>query len=256
MPPMRIQLCGHLAVESAGRRIEAELPGRKGRLLFAYLVVNRDGAISRDQLVQALWPTATPAAVDSDLRALLSKIRRALGCEALGLRNRYRLALPAETWIDLEAVESALHSGEGAVSARDWPRAWSQALVALIAARRGFLIGEEAPWIDERRRHLEQVGVRALESYAAACLGIGGPELPAAERSARTLVEQQPSRESGYRLLMAALAATGNVGEAMQVYDRLRCFFRDELGIGPSPTTQELHRQLLRGGELTGQPIY
>src|SRR6266571_3663724 len=204
MPPMRIQLCGHLAVESGGRRIEGELPGRKGRLLFAYLVANRDVSVGRDELVEALWPTATPAAVDGDLRALLSKIRRAVGCEALGLRNRYRLALPVETWIDLEAIEIAVHHGEGAVSAQDWPRAWSQALVALIAARRGFLVGEEAPWIDQRRRHVEQIGVRALECYTAACLGIGGAELPAAERSARALVEQQPYRESGYRLLMAA----------------------------------------------------
>src|SRR5437870_4571736 len=37
----RIHLCGRLTADIAGSRIEADLPGRQGKLLFAYLVVNR-----------------------------------------------------------------------------------------------------------------------------------------------------------------------------------------------------------------------
>jgi hypothetical protein len=33
----RVQLCGSFAVELSGRRIDNMLPGRQGRLLFAYL---------------------------------------------------------------------------------------------------------------------------------------------------------------------------------------------------------------------------
>ena len=39
--PVRIQICGPLAVERDGQRLESGLPGRQGRLLFTYLVVNR-----------------------------------------------------------------------------------------------------------------------------------------------------------------------------------------------------------------------
>jgi hypothetical protein len=35
--PARVQLCGTFAVELMGRRIDNLLPGRQGRLLFAYL---------------------------------------------------------------------------------------------------------------------------------------------------------------------------------------------------------------------------
>jgi DNA-binding SARP family transcriptional activator len=38
-----------------------------------------------------------------------------------------------------------------------------------------------------------------------------------------------------------------NGAEAMQVYDGLRQLLRDELGIIPSPATQELHKRLLVG---------
>src|SRR5215216_6184057 len=50
----RIQLCGRLVVELDGRRVEDALPGAKGRLLFAYLVLNRDRRMSRDELLSAV----------------------------------------------------------------------------------------------------------------------------------------------------------------------------------------------------------
>jgi transcriptional activator len=42
-----------------------------------------------------------------------------------------------------------------------------------------------------------------------------------------------------------ALAAQGNVAEAMLVHVRLRCLLRDELGTAPSHATQELYSDLL-----------
>jgi pentatricopeptide repeat protein len=84
-----------------------------------------------------------------------------------------------------------------------------------------------------------------LEAYGAACLGIGGTERAGAERAARLLVERSPLRESGYRLLMDTLAAQGNFGEAMRVYDRARTTLREELGMTPGPAIQEAHSRLL-----------
>ena len=55
-----------------------------------------------------------------------------------------------------------------------------------------------------------------------------------------------PFRESGHRLLMRSLAAEGNTAEALRVYEHLRCLLRDELGVTPSPPTQELHQELLQ----------
>src|SRR5438132_3197419 len=38
--PARIQLCGRMAIELDGGRVEGDLPGRQGRVLFAYLAIN------------------------------------------------------------------------------------------------------------------------------------------------------------------------------------------------------------------------
>jgi SARP family transcriptional regulator, regulator of embCAB operon len=89
------------------------------------------------------------------------------------------------------------------------------------------------------------VHASALEVYATSCRGIGGTELPGAERASRRLLEHSPLRETGYALLMNALAAQGNVAEAMRVYDRARNTLDRELGITPGRAIQETHARLL-----------
>jgi SARP family transcriptional regulator, regulator of embCAB operon len=246
VPAMRIQICGRIAVERDGRRVEDGLPGPQGRLAFAYLIVNRHRPVTRDELAGALWDDAPPERSERGLSAVLSKLRRVLGPETLGGATPLHVRLPLGTWIDLEAADDAVHRAESAVAQRDWTRAWAASQVALNTARRGFLAGEDAAWVDACRRHLSELEVRSLETYAAAALGLGGAEQAAAERAGRDLVVAAPYRESGYRHLMTALAAGGNVAEALRVYDGLRRRLDDDLGIVPCATTRALHERLLR----------
>lgn len=241
---MRIQICGQFAVELDGERLESLLPGRQGRLLFVYLVVNRHRHVSRDELAEALWREPDQAAVDARLNPLLSKLRRVFGASSINGRSVLRLCLPG-AWVDLEAAAEAIHRAESAVAQQDWARAWGPALTALIVAEREFLPGEDAAWIDEVRHQLFELRLRALECYAAAALGIGGTELAAAVRAGRQLTRIAPLRESGYRYLMQALAQQGNLAEALSIYGELSQCLRDQLGVSPSPATRQLHERLL-----------
>ena len=74
------------------------------------------------------------------------------------------------------------------------------------------------------------------------------PQLSSVERAARALIDSEPYRESGYVLLMEALAARGNVAEGMRVFERLRTLLRDELGTAPSPDAIAAYERLLRPG--------
>ena len=242
--PVRIQVCGTLAVERDGQRLEDRLPGRQGRLLFTYLVVCRHRQVPRDELAEALWREPDPAAVDARLNPLLSKLRRVFGPEAVDGRSTIRLCLPG-AWVDLEAAAEAIHRAESSIAQQDWTRAWGPALTAMFVAERGFLAGEDAPWIDEIRHQLTEIRLRALECYAAAALGLGGTELAAAVRAGRQLTRLAPLRESGYRYLMRALAAQDNLAEALGVYGQLSDCLRDQLGVSPSPASRELHQRLL-----------
>ena len=75
------------------------------------------------------------------------------------------------------------------------------------------------------------------------------PDAVPGRSCARQLIELAPYRETGHRILIEALERRGNVAEALLAYDRLRVLLRDELGVGPSPALQSVHRRLL--GERT-----
>jgi SARP family transcriptional regulator, regulator of embCAB operon len=241
----RIQLCGRFVADIDGSRIEAALPGRRGRILFAYLVLYRGRPLSRDELLMAGWGPDAPVAAGNALSVLLSKLRHGLGADRLRGRSEIELLLPQATFVDVEAALEGAHRAESAIAEGRWVQAWGPAGIAYHVATRPFLTGLEAAWIDQWRRRLEEVRLRGLECFAAAGLGLGGPALAQAEERARMLTELAPYRESGHRILMEALARRGNVAEALRAYERLRVLLREELGIAPSPTVQAVHRRLL-----------
>jgi SARP family transcriptional regulator, regulator of embCAB operon len=247
-PETRIQLCGRLVVEWRGERLESELPGRQGRLLFAYLVLNRTRVATRDGLVEALWPAGAPPAAEAALAALLSKLRKLVGVDHLSGRGELRIILPEGASVDLEVARESIHRAESALAAGDWPRAWAASQAALFIAGRGFLPGEEAEWVEDWRRDVDALHLRALEAYGCACLGVGGAEDAAAVRVGRDLVRRAPLRESAHRLLIEALAASGNRAEALVAYESLRRRLREDLGISPGPGLQELYARLLAVG--------
>jgi DNA-binding SARP family transcriptional activator len=230
----RVQLCGRFVVRLAGTRVDDALPGTKGQLLFAYLVLNRARRIGRDELLEAVW--GVEAAVDHGprLSVLLSKLRRVVGADRLTGRAELELVLPPGAFVDVEAALEALHRAESHVAREEWAEAWGPSGVAYHVASRPLLQGHDRPWLEDWRRRLDDVRVRGLECFAAARLGLGGPTLPQAEDCARRLVELAPYRETGQRILLEALEQRGNVAEALRVYERLRVMLRDELGIAPA----------------------
>ena len=241
----RVQLCGSFAVELAGRRVDHALPGRQGRLLFGCLALSRPQPVSRDILVDALWGDSPPAAANAALSVIISKVRAVVGPDVLRGRTELSLVLAEPAHVDVELATSALHSAESAVALGEWRRAWTLALSAQFVGRRRFMPEADTAWAESWRRRLGEMRVRALECYATACLELGGPELPGAERAARELLEAAPFRETGHLLLMRALAAKGNVGEALAVYERTRVLLRDELGVDPCRALQDAYADLL-----------
>jgi pentatricopeptide repeat protein len=230
-------------IELHGRRLDDRLAGHQSVLLLAYLVLNRHRVSSRDDLEQALW--ADGRSHPSGLNPLLSKMRKVLGADLLEGRSDLRLRLPENALVDVEAARSAVHTAESQIALEHWKQAWAPAQVALFITQREFLPGESATWVEDERRRLGDVALRALQAYAVASLGSGGTELPAAVRAGRRLVQLAPLHENGHQVLMQALAREGNVAEALQVYADLQLLLREELGVSPSATSQRVFAALL-----------
>src|SRR3954453_3559096 len=242
-----IRLCGPVLVEANGQRVDAGLPGRQGRLLFAYLVLNRSRGCPRDELIAVLWAEGPPAAADSALSALLSKLRRALGDGVLTGRGELRLHLEPPVVVDIEASRVAIAEAEAAMEAGDHALAAVRARSALQSDLQTFLPDAEGGWAAEQRRELETLRLRGLETLAEAGLRQGGRELGAAEQAARAAIAAAPFRESAHRLLMEIHEAAGNPAEALRAFEELRSLLREELGTTPGPAAMAVFERVLRG---------
>src|SRR4051794_21255744 len=239
MASVRIWMCGGLRVEAGGEHVEDRLTRRKSRELLA-LLLDRDGVVAREQLIEALWPEEAAGSRDAALRQLLTEIRQCLGTEAIQGRAEVQLRLPRDAWVDVRAAQRADDECRLAFEERRWRLAAAHATAVGDLLAQEFLAGMNGPWIEERRRALEQVELGALEALAAAALHEPGMEADAA-RAAREFVARAPFRESGYALLMRASVATDNPAEALVVYERLRTLLREELGTTPSLKLSALH---------------
>jgi SARP family transcriptional regulator, regulator of embCAB operon len=119
----RIQLCGRFVVDIDGARVEDALPGRRGRILFAYLVLNRGRPQLRDELLMVGWGEDASADARSALSVLLSKLRHGLGTDRLRGRTEIELLLPRDTFVDAEAALEGAHRAESCIAEGQWAQA-------------------------------------------------------------------------------------------------------------------------------------
>jgi DNA-binding SARP family transcriptional activator/tetratricopeptide (TPR) repeat protein len=248
-PRTTIRLCGRFVIEIDGDDVVDRLSTGQARAVLAYLIANRGHAADRAELINLLWPNSPPKDPQGDLRPILSRVRRAVAPAALEGRERLRLVLPKPVSIDIEEASESIAEARAAAERGEWHQVRAKASHSRTLLAGGFLPGQEAEWIDARRRELDELALEALEWTARSGVALGGGGLREAERAARELIERSPYREVAYRILMEALAADGNPAEALRVYERLRQVLRDELGTNPAPEVRALHRELLAGEE-------
>ena len=250
-PPLRVYICGRPAIEAGTVVVrEADLPGRQGRRLWVYLSLHRRGPVGRDELADAIWGDDIPDAWDTTLNALASRLRRALvplaeivpGLAIRGEPGRYALALPPGSFVDWERARQAIHEADRLAFGDNLGGALAEARVAMEIAARGFLPGEDGPWIEGQRQALREIRLRACERTVEVELARGRPDI--AETEARLLLALDPLREASYRLLMQALTAGGNPAQATAIYAACRRTLRERAGMEPSIETDRVFREI------------
>lgn len=249
--PLRFYLTGRVCIEGARLVDQSELRGPQTRLTLAYLVLHRRRPVPVDELASAVWGGELAPSWEPSLRAILSRLRATLAEAHAGARIEtdrgcYQADLGACT-VDIEAAANALDRAEGAARRGTLEAAWPEATVAASIAARGFLPGQDQPWVSDLRSELRATWVRALDVLAACYLASGQDALVVA--LARQQIDAEPYRESSYRHLMRAHLAQGNRGEAIRAYAELRQRLADDLGVDTDPATRQLHLEALRIGD-------
>lgn len=249
---LRIYLTGELCLMTGAALIGANrMPGRQGRLAFTYLVDRRADPVPRQELAEVLWPQQIPPAYEVALSAVISKLRALFDAAKIGRAalvseaGCYQLLLPGSSWVDVETAVDSVHMAEGALLAGDHGAAYGPAVVACAILRRPFLPGADGPWIDERRRTLRVVQLRALDCLAQIHMWNGEHSL--ALRAAQEAIDLEPFRESGYRRLMLLHGKMGNGAESIRLYERLATLLASELQTTPGNETRAVLASIVSG---------
>jgi DNA-binding SARP family transcriptional activator len=243
---MRILLTPRIWVEHEGGTLDdADLPGRQGRVAFAFLVLERHHPTARDALADALWPGELPSSWETSMSAVVSKLRSYLsragldGAQAItSAVGCYQLRVPAGTFVDIEAAVEAVHTTESLARDGNHGDAWGFSQVAYYISRRPFLPGAEGPWVERVRAKLRDTFMRTVDVRSEICLTNDEPEI--AIGMAGEALEIDPYRESAHRILIRGHVANGNRVEAIRAYDRCCELFSRDLGVEVSPETTAL----------------
>jgi DNA-binding SARP family transcriptional activator/ABC-type transport system substrate-binding protein len=222
------------------------LGGPKPRALLAVLLLHANEVVSRDRLIEGLWPDREPGSADHSLDVQISRLRKALEPDDVLLTRGGGYVLQVDPHaIDASRFEGLLESGRRA-NAAGRPQKALDDLEAALGLWRGEPLGDLA-YEDFARSEVERLDELrrvAIEEQIDAELTLGRHDTLVPKLEA--LTAKHPLRERLRGQSMLALYRSGRQAEALRVYADTRRRLVDELGIEPSPQLRELEQAILR----------
>ncbi|MGQ4385119.1 AfsR/SARP family transcriptional regulator [Streptomyces sp. SAS_270] len=217
------------------------LGGARLRALLTVLALRPGRLVPAAVLVDEVWRGEPPSDATGALQALVGRLRRALGPDAIGsVDGGYRLAASADD-IDLHRFERL--AGEGARALADGDPA--KAAVVLDDAL-ALWHGPPLADLPDRTAESARWETRRLDARRArltAALALGRAEQALPELTA--LCDGHPLDEPLQALRMRALRDLGRPAEALAAYEDVRRLLADRLGSDPGPELRALHGELL-----------
>ncbi|MEU9352476.1 BTAD domain-containing putative transcriptional regulator [Streptomyces griseoloalbus] len=245
---LHFAVLGRLRASRDGRELDLGSPQQ--RAVASVLILRHGRAVSRDDLVSALWD-APPRRPETVVRTYVWRLRHLLEPGHA----------PDEPWRVLRSVPGgySLRLSEGTL---DWELFEQQVAEARIRGAAGdtagarhlfdtalamwpepALTGIPGPFAEAERSRLEERRLDVVEARLEAMVDLG--ECADAATELTSLAEIHPLREGLHYLLMQALHRTGRQGEALAAYRRAHRLLARELGIEPNARLQQLHADIL-----------
>jgi predicted ATPase/DNA-binding SARP family transcriptional activator len=221
--------------------IAVPLGGGRLRALLTVLAVRAGEPVAPYLLIEEVWADAPPTDSGGALQALVARLRKTLGRDAITSEpGGYRLNTPRET-VDLHRFEALLRAGEAQLRTGS-PAEAARTLSGALALWRGPALADlpDRPAAAARPEAL-RLTARRLRIEADLESGRAADALPAL----REAVADHPLDEAFRAQLIRALRAEGRTADALVAYDDARTVLAETLGADPGPELRALHAELL-----------
>ncbi|MGW1749955.1 AfsR/SARP family transcriptional regulator [Streptomyces sp. NPDC002092] len=247
MDPVRYRILGTTqALRPDGTLVP--VGGARLRALLTVLALRAGRTVPAGVLVDEVWGADPPADAPGALQALVGRLRRALGADAVAsAEGGYRLAARPDD-VDLHRFERLTGEGTRALADGD-PAKAAVVLDDALGLWRGPALAdlpdrtaEAARW-DTRR-------LDALRTRHTAALALGHAEQSLPELTA--LCDTHPLDEPLQALRLRALRDAGRTAQALAAFEDVRRLLADRLGMDPGGELRSLYQELLQPEE--GEP--
>lgn len=235
--PWRVRLLGTFQVERNGKA--AAFRTKKTASLLAYLVYYRGRRVSKDLLIDALWPEADSEKGRHSLRVALSSLRQTFETPDWN---------PAEhIWSDRDSIE--LSESGFVTDVKDFHSYLKQAKTAdsdqlawlgkaLDLYQGTFLPSFGDEWILPQALEIEETYAQAAAEFVV--LAAQQNHLAEAVARGRRAISLCANREDLHVAMMRAYAHAGQSGQALKQYEELERMLDDVWGEMPGEEAQAI----------------
>lgn len=253
---LRFHCLGPFRVFLDGEPVPPERFQRQKSLgLLKFLVANRGKPVSRDALVELLWPEADPRYARKNLRVVLHSLRQTLQPPqghgvlpplVVSQNDMVYLDGSGHVWVDAEEFLLVAQRARDMAALGQVQEALAECRKAVQLYQGDYMEDEPySDWCLFKREHLREAYISLLRRMAALQCEAGGVD--DAISTYRVALGVDPAREDIHRELMRLLWQRGHKDEALRQYDICQRVLREELGIGLGQETQRLYRAILEG---------
>jgi DNA-binding SARP family transcriptional activator len=233
-----IQDLGRLQLIVDGQRIAAGAIRRKVLGLLAFLVAQPGMAVTRDQILDALWPDNDPSTALNSLNQTIYFLRRALEPHYRAGSSPDYVYFEGETvWLDSVLVSTSSHQLRELVRQSVGREDEMVEKVLSIYTGRFALDFAYEEWATTYRDSLHSAFLSVIESAATILEGRG--QVDAAISVLRRSLEIDPEADALELRLLRLYRRSGAHAAAAEQYAHYAAVLRDELGVEP-PTLESL----------------
>ncbi len=211
------------------------------RELF-YLLLENPAGLSKEDIGLILWPDSSPQQLKTQFKNALYRLRRALGKEVVIFseeKDQYQFNRSLDYDYDVEMFQDQINIGKQQTDHRQ-----HQAFKKAVNIYHGDYLPEiSGAWVVPKREQFWQEFLRAqlhLAQYA-----FENQDFISVIDQLQNIVNLDPCQEEAHRLIMQAYAALGNRGDLVRQFAICKDALQTELGVVPSPQTENLYRDLL-----------
>jgi len=254
LPSLEVCCLGKFEIRADWKKIE-DWHSNKARLLLKYLIAQQGRPVSKDIVMEALWPGCEPSLASNNLKTAARALRQTLSsADDTGRRfawvlcqdGNYRINPEVDLWVDVGQFEYHWHAGRQLERKGKLAEAVKEYEAAEVLYKGDYLEDDlYEDWTSLRREELKDTYLAVLGRLAD--YSIQNADYDGCIVYCQKILNKDSCREDAYRRLMCCCSRLGQRSRALGWYRVCEKTVKAQLDVYPEGQTMALYQKLLEG---------